>query len=205
VFHFGDTDPAGFHTYNADDRTNQIVLFADPQQYPIFDGLIARLDVRSGQDTRTDFISLRHAAAKDVATILTQLVTGQNNAARSNGQEAIRPKIAEASPSRPTEPPKTGGPAPAPTVPAIAAALGITSEPSNQFSMLLTIIPEERSNALMVSFLTIRSLRLEVRFLYTRHFQAKARVEPILSKSTPPKPTSFPRPHKCSITTPTGT
>ena len=42
----------------------------------------AKLDVRADPNTRNEVIYLKHAAAKDVATILTQLVTGQNNAAR---------------------------------------------------------------------------------------------------------------------------
>ena len=131
-------------TYSADDRTNQIVLFADPEQHAMFDQLIARLDVRSGQDTRTEVIYLKHAASKDVATLLSQLISGQNTAARSAGQEPVRSNF--------TTPPTPATPAPSanPAMPA-TATLGLPVELSNQFSTLLTVLPEDRSNALVVS------------------------------------------------------
>jgi len=75
--------------FNADDRTNQIALIADPRQYIFFDELIAKLDVKSETNTRNEVIQLKHATAKDVATVLQSLVTGQNNAAKSAGQDAI--------------------------------------------------------------------------------------------------------------------
>lgn len=131
-------------SYNADDRTNQIVLFADPQHYPVFDRLIAKLDVRSGQDTRNDIIYLKHATAKEVATLLSQMVTGQNAAARNGAQDVIRTAV----PASPVAPPAGGTPAPAGLTPTPQALL---SEPTNQFSSFLTILPEERSNSIVVS------------------------------------------------------
>lgn len=134
-------------SYNADDRTNQIVLFSDPEQHAMFDRLIARLDVRSGQDMRTEVLYLKHATAKDVATLLSQLVTGQNNAARTTGQESSRP----VAPPAPTGPAPVEGMQPPAPVASSANALGITLEPNNQFSPLLTILAEDRSNALVIS------------------------------------------------------
>lgn len=145
-------------TFNADDRTNQIVLIADPRQYPFFDELIAKLDVRSDPNTRNEVIYLKHAAAKDVATILTQLVTGQNNAARNQGQEAASRVAAQTAPAQPTPAAPGTAPAPAPaTVNISGASLGL--EVSNQFSPLLTVLPEERSNSIVVSG-TIDDIRL---------------------------------------------
>jgi general secretion pathway protein D len=135
-------------TYNPDDRTNQIVLIADPRQYPFFDELIAKLDVRADPNTRNEVIFLKHAAAKEVATILSQLVTGQNNAARTQGQETSH--IANATPTAPA-----AAATPALSLPTLALALA----PSNQFSPLLTILPEERSNSIVVSG-TVDDIRL---------------------------------------------
>ncbi len=137
-------------SYNPDDRTNQIILIADPRQHAFFDELIAKLDVRADPNTRNEVIFLKHAAAKDVATILTQLVTGQNNAARQQGAET--PRVASAMPAAAT-PPTT--PTPAVSV----ASLGLTADSSNQFSALLTVLPEERSNSLVVSG-TVDDIRL---------------------------------------------
>lgn len=134
-------------SYNPDDRTNQIIVIADPRQLPFFDELIARLDVRADPNTRNEVIFLKHAAAKDVATILSQLVTGQNNAARAQGPDSSRVATTVAAPAG------------TPPAPAPVAALGISIEPSNQFSPLLTILPEERSNSIVVSG-TVDDIRL---------------------------------------------
>ncbi len=145
-------------TYNPDDRTNQIVLVSDPRQHSFFDELIAKLDVKSDPNTRNDVIYLKHGAAKDVATILTQLVTGQNNAAKGTGADSARPLT-----TGPTSPPPSGGAPPAaPPVPAastVVASLASSLESSNQFSSLLTILPEERSNSIVVSG-TVDDIRL---------------------------------------------
>lgn len=141
-------------TYNPDDRTNQIVVISDPRQVPFFDELIAKLDVKSDPNTRNEVIYLKHAVAKDVATILTQLVTGQNNAAKSADGSA-----------RPTA--ITLNAAPAGTPNAAPAAMTVTApsgsslglEVSNQFSTLLTILAEERSNSIVVSG-TVDDIRL---------------------------------------------
>ncbi len=141
-------------SYNPDDRTNQIILIADPRQLPFFDELIARLDVRADPNTRNEVIFLKHAAAKDVATILSQLVTGQNNAARTQSPDTSRVATTVAAPA-------ANPPAPAPATPtAITSSLGgLSIEPSNQFSALLTILPEERSNSIVVSG-TVDDIRL---------------------------------------------
>jgi len=138
-------------TYNADDRTNQIVVISDPRQVAFFDDLIAKLDVKSDPNTRNEVIYLKHATAKDVASILSQLVTGQNNAAK--GQEgAARPTVVAAQPTAPA-----GAPNPAVATTALVNVTG--SEPSNQFSALLTILAEERSNSIVVSG-TVDDIRL---------------------------------------------
>jgi general secretion pathway protein D len=131
-------------TFSPDDRTNQVVLVTDPRQYEFFDNLIARLDVKSDANTRNDVIYLKYASAKDVASSLAQLVSTQNGAAHKAGTEGPAPAA-----SRPATP----GPAPTPaTQPANVSALeSLKGETSNQFSALLTILPEDRSNAIIVS------------------------------------------------------
>jgi general secretion pathway protein D len=138
-------------SYNADDRTNQIIVISDPRQVAFFDDLIAKLDVKSDPNTRNEVIYLKHAASKDVAQILSQLVAGQNNAARA--QDSGRPNVMPAAPTAPAP-----GAAPAP-VAAIPAGLNLGTEPSNQFSTILTIFADERSNAIVVSG-TIDDIRL---------------------------------------------
>ena len=160
-------------TYHADDRTNQIVLIADSRQYPFFDELISRLDVRADPNTRNEVIYLKHAAAKDVATILTDLVQGQTNAARNSGQQGVRSVVA----ATPTNAPAT------PVATPIAAQLGMESS-SNQFSNVLTVLPEERSNAIVVSG-TVDDLRL-IRDLVDKLdvLLAQVRIEVVIAEVT---------------------
>ena len=136
-------------TYNADDRTNQIILIADVRQYPFFDELIAKLDVKADPNTRNEVIYLKHAAAKDVSTLLTQLVTGQTNAAQKTSAQSVRPGQI-AIPGQPVAPqPAVAGPQPAtmtPTGPVLGDMAG-----SNEFSTLVTVTYDERSNAVIVS------------------------------------------------------
>ena len=142
-------------TYNADDRTNQIVLVSDPRQHAFFDELVAKLDVKSDPNTRNEVIYLKHANSKDVASILSQLVTGQNNAAKA--AESGRPSAVATAPAMQViqGPNNTTVTQPAP----VSSPAGLGIEPSNQFSALLTILSEERSNSLVVSG-TVDDIRL---------------------------------------------
>lgn len=144
-------------SFNADDRTNQVILVSDPRQIPFFDDLIARLDVKSDPNTRNEVIYLKHAASKDVASILSQLVAGQNNAARTAGSDGSGRPLAVSSPAANNPPTPGMPPAPANVTAPAGADLGL--EPSNQFSALLTILPEERSNSIVVSG-TVDDIRL---------------------------------------------
>ena len=133
-------------TYSADDRTNQVILISDSRQHAFFDELIAKLDVKSDPNTRTEVLYLKHAASKDVATLLSQLVSGQSKAAQ--GTNSIQPgQIVQ-----PGQPPQ----APNPNA-ATAAVLGDLG--SSQFSSLVTVIADDRSNAVVVNG-TVDDLRL---------------------------------------------
>ncbi len=165
-------------SFNADDRTNQVIVISDPRQLPFFDDLVARLDVRADPNTRNEVLSLKHAAAKDVATILSNLVTGQNNAARQQEAAAGRPlTLAPAAPAAPAP----GAPA---ILPAAATLAGAGGESSNQFSTLLTILPEERSNSLVVSG-TVDDIRL-IRDLVAQLdvLLAQVRIEVVIAEVT---------------------
>lgn len=124
-------------SYTADDRTNQIVVIADPREYPLFDALITQLDIVSDPSTRNEVILLKHADAKDVATLLSQLVAGQNAATQKASAQSVRPgQVA---------------PAPGAANAANAAASEALGTGTTQFSTLVTIQPDERTNSVVVS------------------------------------------------------
>jgi general secretion pathway protein D len=159
--------------YSADDRTNQVVLFADPRHHALFDELIVKLDANSGQDTRNEIIPLNHAAAKDVAALLTQIVTSQATSAKNAGQEfnrsgTAKSTVAGASPAEET----SGLPRP------------LSAEPFQQFSPLLAIMADERSNALVISG-TVDDLRL-IKEMVARLdvLLAQVRIEVVIAEVT---------------------
>ncbi len=137
---------------NADDRTNQIVLVSDPRQHAFFDEMIAKLDIKADPNTRNEVISLKHATAKDVATLISNIVSEKNKASSSSG--SVRP-VAGAT-NQPGQPPMQPGgpqqpPAPQTAAPAemISSVLGGAS--SQEFSSNITIQSDERSNAIVVA------------------------------------------------------
>ena len=165
-------------TYQADDRTNQIILLSDPRQFPLFDDLIAKLDTVGESSTRQEVIPLKHANATEIATVLGNLVSGQNNAARAanqmaqnqtNVRNATNAALARAATNQPQNANPQPNQQPNPTQAAALAAAqarlnqivgapGAESAPQ-QFSNILTIAADERSNALIVSG-TVDDLRL---------------------------------------------
>jgi general secretion pathway protein D len=102
-----------------------------------FDGLIAKLDIKSDPNTRNEVIYLKHALAKDVSSLLQNLITGQTSAAQKTGQTTITP-------AQPNQPPRPNA---APTL----NSLGLKDEGTTEFSSFITVVPDDRSNSIVVS------------------------------------------------------
>jgi len=135
-------------SYSADDRTNQVIVISDPRQHAFFDSLIRKLDVKADPTTRNEVIHLKHANAKEVASLLSQLVSGQNQAASKAGQQSVRPN--QTGPGAAI----VGPPVPAAPSPAMPTNITLPSnllEGSTEFSTLVTILPDERSNSVIIS------------------------------------------------------
>jgi general secretion pathway protein D len=139
-------------TYNADDRTNQLILITDPRQFPFFDDLIARLDTKSDPNTRNEVIYLKHAKASDVVAVLIKIISGQNQ---------VTQKSQSARPVQATNP----GAVPAAPAPAPVGPLSGTGSVSggdagtSEFSSLVTVVNDDRSNSIVVSG-TVDDIRL---------------------------------------------
>ena len=122
-------------TFLADERTNRVLLMGSADQHTFFDGLIETLDQKSNPNTKTDVIFLRHADAQQVATLVTSLVTGQTTAAARAGNTIRTTTL-----NRPATP-----------APAVAAAPGAPQMGADEFSSNLTVLPDVRSNSVVVS------------------------------------------------------
>ena len=162
-------------TYSADDRTNQVILISDPRQHAFFDDLIRQLDVKADPNTRNEVIYLRHAAAKDVSSLISQLVSGQNKATSTTGQQSVRPGTVPNSPV-----PAAADQTNAPAAPAVAGLMDGTTE----FSSLVTVLPDERSNAVVISG-TVDDIRI-IRELVEKIdvLLAQVRIEVVIAEVT---------------------
>ena len=162
-------------TYLPDDRTNQVILISDPRQQPLFDDLIAKLDIAGDPNTRNEVMFLKNANAKDIATLLSQLVQGRNTSRKANDSRAPGATTATPPPAAPGGPPGANA-----AVVAVATA-GIEGQ---DFSEMLTILAEERSNSLIVSGTTddiglIRNIVEKVDVLL-----AQVRIEVVIAEVT---------------------
>jgi len=139
-------------SYSADDRTNQIILLTDPRQHAFFDDLIERLDRKADPNTRTEVIYLKHAKATDVVNVLSKIISGTTTALQRQGSASVRPGQ---TPGAPT--PATPAQPAAPTV--VSATNATNAEGANEFSALMTVVNDDRSNAVVV-FGTADDIRL---------------------------------------------
>ena len=127
-------------SFTADERTNRVILMGSADQHEFFDKLIEQLDANSDPNTKTDVVFLRHANATEVATLITQLITGQTTAATRAGNKTT------------TGAARVTTPAPAAAPAAGAAAAGTTQQNgADEFSNMVTVIPDVRSNSVVVS------------------------------------------------------
>ncbi len=125
-------------SYAPDDRTNQIIVIADPREYPLFDALIGQLDIKSDPYTRMEVIPLKHGDAKDVATLLSALISGQNAATQKAATQSVRPGQIVT----PGQPPAQNAP---------VQASSQEGPASSEFSSFITVQPDERTNSVVVS------------------------------------------------------
>ena len=147
-------------TYSADDRTQQIVVVTDPRQWDFFTDLIERLDQKSEPNTRTDVLYLKHAKSKDVVDVLSRVINTQTQALQKQNSGSVRPGMAPtplAAPGAPVQPVQ-------PAVSTASAASNpnfsdMLASGSNEFSALMTVTSDERSNAVVV-FGTSDDIRL---------------------------------------------
>ena len=129
-------------TFLADERTNRVLLMGSADQHDFFDKLIETLDQKSNPNTKTDVIFLRHADAQQVATLVTSLVTGQTTAAARAGN-SVRSTTLNRTPVPTTSSSSSAA--------AAAAAAGASQMGADEFSSNLTVLPDIRSNSVVVS------------------------------------------------------
>lgn len=149
----------GNTSINWDDRTNQLIVITDPSNLPFFDNIIEKLDIAADPPTRIDVIPLQHAEATEVASLLSQLITGETKQDGLDVDSAVG--AGGGSPERLTfggqrdnldAGNRAGAAQNSASRSAVLDAVANQIEGwESQFSDFMTIVADERSNALIVS------------------------------------------------------
>jgi general secretion pathway protein D len=136
-------------TIRADDRTNQVIVVTHPSNLAIIEQFIEEIDKDKGLSVFNEAIPLRYGDAVEITGILNEIVSGQaapNTAGqtrRTQGQAQTRPDGPNAQPA--------AAPQPTPSVTVRGSARVGGDDYGLQFSEQLTIVADERSNALIVT------------------------------------------------------
>ena len=171
-------------TYNADDRTNQIVLVTDRRQHAFFDNLILKLDVKADPNTRNEVIYLKSAKAADVVNVLSRIISGQTTAIQRQNAGSVRPGQGVVRPPAPTPAGAPAPNAPQPTAAVSAAANNLLGSGSSEFSSLMTVVNDDRSNSVVVSG-TVDDIRLITELINKLDIVlAQVRIEVVIAEVT---------------------
>ncbi len=132
-------------TIRADDRTNQIIVVTHPSNLPVIEQFIKEIDVDKGLSIFNEAIPLRHGDAVEITGILNEIISGQADQDGQRGQQrrATQTQPAQGQQAQPAQP--------TPTVTVRGASQAGGDDYGLQFSDKLTIVADERSNALIVT------------------------------------------------------
>ena len=141
----------GKASIDSDERTNQLIVVSPRGTSEIVKKIVEKLDIDSQPITRSRVFYIKHGESKNVATVLNQIVKGQQNAVRQANQQRsaqanqmnINNRIANAI-NRSNA--ARGG--------AVAAQMpmNILADFANaplQFSEYITIVADDRSNSIV--------------------------------------------------------
>lgn len=125
----------------ADDRSNQLIVVAHPSELPLIRRLVDQLDIPVDPRTTSEVFYIQHGEAVRVVEVLRQLIDGQTSTV-----DRVRTR------REPGESVESAGDRPQAET-RVVEATTITTEPAAgpnlQFSEYVTIVADERSNAIV--------------------------------------------------------
>lgn len=78
----------GITTFEAEERTNQLLVIANPDHYDLIDELIERFDVDVPPFTRSNVVAIKHADATELATVIESIISGQQKTKKKEQESA---------------------------------------------------------------------------------------------------------------------
>ncbi len=167
-------------SYYADDRTQQIFVVTDPRQWDFFTELIEKLDQKSDPNTRIKVLYLKHAKAKDVVDVLTRIISGVSSAQQKQNTGTVRPVQPGAQPMQPLP----GAPVAPQPIAVAGNSANVENVGSTEFSPFMTVVPDERSNAIVI-YGTSDDIRLAQEIIDQTDIQlAQVRIEVVIADVT---------------------
>jgi len=139
---------------SADDRTNQIIIMTAPSNLQFFEDIIEKLDIKADPSTRIEVIPLKHADAEEVSSLLSQFVSSKtssdsNDRTNSNVNQNNRNTSAGRATFRNNSQGNNNNNQRQTLLQNVSSSSA--DERDSQFSSFMTIQPDERSNALVIS------------------------------------------------------
>ena len=140
-------------TIEADERTNQVIIATEKGNLENIKKLIEKLDVDAQPLTRSEVYYIRHGQSKDIETVLNNIVKGQKTAVK-NAQTSKAAATNATNRNNAMTNAQARMNAAATQAKSVPAALptNLTPDPSGaalQFSDYITIVADERSNAIV--------------------------------------------------------
>lgn len=121
-------------TFDADERSNQLIVFTHPDNEHFIRDLINQMDVDVEPLTRTEVYYVKYADATEVSSLIQEVITGQQQA--RSGSSSRGGTSASTRPQRPQQ----------------NQANAASADPKSlQFSNYFNVVPDERANTIIAS------------------------------------------------------
>jgi len=133
------TQLEGNTVFEADERTNMLMVLTHRSNLETIDMIIEKLDVNVEAKTKSKVFSVKHAESKEVESLITQVISSQ---------QSVRKQTSKKTGSASTTGAKPTTPKPVVTKAVANAGLG---EKNLQFSDYVVIVADERSNSIVAS------------------------------------------------------
>ncbi|QBG46218.1 type II secretion system protein GspD [Verrucomicrobia bacterium S94] len=130
----------------ADERTNIIIVFSQPENFHFFDEIIKVLDIEVEPATTFEVIHLEYADASDLSGTINDLIGAAGGSSRSSSSSGSR----SSGTSRTSNARSTSGSSRTSVTPNAAPAGAPSIENLNRLSEDTKVLADERSNAILI-------------------------------------------------------